>query len=239
MTLNPPKRTLNAVSHRAFKQRIYPQFARVGQALASEKRLELLDLLAQGPRHVDALAEETEMSVANVSQHLQILRGARLVETDREGTRVVYRLADESVLRLWLALRSVAESRLAEVGEIAREFMLGRKEASGVDHAELERLLATGEACVIDVRPKQEFEHGHLAGAVSIPLDDLPSRLGELPRDRLIVTYCRGEYCLFADEAVQLLQEHGFRVARLEGGWPEWSAEGRPVSAGVDLQPIP
>jgi rhodanese-related sulfurtransferase len=224
------------MSHRIFKQRIYPQFARVAQALASDKRLELVDLLAQAPRHVDALAEETEMSVANVSQHLQVLRGARLVETTREGTKVVYRLADDSVLHLWLALRSVAESRLAEVGEIAREFMPGRKEANGVDHDELERLLATGEACVIDVRPRQEFEHGHLAGAVSIPLDDLPGRLDDLPRDRLIVTYCRGEYCLFADEAVQLLRERGFRVARLEGGWPEWSAEGRPIVQPTVIQ---
>jgi len=227
------------MSHRVFKQQIYPQFARVAQALASDRRLELVDLLAQAPRHVDALAEETEMSVANVSQHLQVLRGARLVETTREGTRVVYRLADESVLRLWLALRSVAESRLAEVGEIAREFMPGRGESDSVGHDELERLLAAGDAQLIDVRPKQEFEHGHIPGATSVPLEDLPNRLGDLPRDRLIVTYCRGEYCLFADEALELLRERGFRVARLEGGWPEWHAESRPVSAGVDLQPIP
>jgi rhodanese-related sulfurtransferase len=223
------------MSHRLFKGQVYPQFARVAQALASDKRLELVDLLAQGPRHVDALAEGTEMSVANVSQHLQVLRGARLVETTREGTKVVYRLADESVLRLWLALRSVAESRLAELGEIAREFMPGRGESNKVGHDELERLLAAGDVQLIDVRPKAEFEHGHLAGAVSVPLEDLPNRLAELSRDRLIVTYCRGKYCLFADEALELLRERGFRAARLEGGWPEWQGERRPVILAAEI----
>ena len=219
------------MSHRQFKQRLYGQFARIGQALGSEKRLELLDLLAQSPRHVDALAAETEMSLANVSQHLQVLRNARLVETERAGTKVLYRLADDSVLRLWLALRSVAETRLAEVGQISRELTSERSEAgASVPRADLERLLAGGEVCLIDVRPAIEYEAGHLPGAISLPLEQLPERLQELPRDHPIVAYCRGEYCLFADDAVRLLRQHGFRAIRLEGGWPEWRLEGRPVT---------
>ncbi len=217
------------MSHRPFKQRIYAQFARIGQALASDRRLEVLDLLAQAPRHVEALAAETEMSVANVSQHLQVLRQARLVETEREGTKVVYRLADENVARLWLALRSVAESRLAEVGQIAREFAAEGAGQEPLSRDELARLIERDNIVVIDVRPSMEYGHGHLPGAVSIPVDELPKRLHELPRDRRIVAYCRGRYCLFADEAVAFLRGQGFDAERLEGGWPEWRAEDRPV----------
>ena len=219
------------MSHRPFKQRLYPQFARVGQALASEKRLELLDLLAQAPRHVEALAEETEMSLANVSQHLQNLRRARLVETDRDGTKILYRLADEGVLRLWLALRSVAESRLAEVERITREYAVDGAGEQELPREELERLAERGEVFRSDVRPAIEYAHGHLPGAISLPVDEIPERLEELPRDRRIAAYCRGAYCLFADEAVSLLRRHGFAAQRLEGGWPEWWAEGRPISS--------
>ena len=220
------------MSHRPFKQRLYAEFARVGAALASDKRLELLDLLAQGPRHVEALAAESDMSVANVSQHLQILRRARLVETEREGTKILYRLADKRVLDLWLALRSVAESRLAEVEQAAREFAVQGANESEVAREELERLLQGGEVFVLDARPRIEYEHGHLPGAVSMPVDELPKRLDEIPRDRRVVAYCRGAYCLFADEAVSLLRQRGFDAHRLEGGWPEWWAEGRPVATG-------
>jgi len=216
------------MGHRDFKERIYPQFARIGQALASEKRLEVLDLLAQAPRHVDAIAQETDMSVANASQHLQTLRAARLVESRRQGTRVLYGLADERVLRLWLALRAVAEANLAEVGQIAGEFMPA-SDLDIVSRDELERLLSEGRASVIDVRPAAEFEAGHLAGAISIPAGELADRIHELPRDRLIVAYCRGKYCLFAGEAVLLLRERGFNAVRVDGGWPEWQVEGRAV----------
>jgi rhodanese-related sulfurtransferase len=218
------------VSHRPFKQRLYTEFARIATALASDRRLELLDLLAQGPRHVEPLAAEAGMTVANVSQHLQVLRRARLVETDREGTKIRYRLADRRVLDLWLALRSVAEARLAEIGELTREYAV---DAGGeqVARPDLERRLKTGEVYLIDVRPEVEYESGHLPGAVSLPVDELPGRLDRLPRDRPIVAYCRGRYCLFADDAVALLREHGFDAHRLEGGWPEWLSEGRPVAA--------
>lgn len=225
------------MSHRPFKQQAYAQFARIGSALASERRLELLDLLAQAPRHVEALAAETEMSVANASQHLQVLRQARLVEAEREGTRVRYRLADERVLRLWLALRSVAESRLAEVGQISRQFAVSAAGEPLMPRDELEGLRQRGEVFLIDVRPAVEYEHGHLPGALSVPVDELSSRLHELPRDRPIVAYCRGAYCLFADEAVAMLRQHGFNAVRLEGGWPEWWAEGREVSLATWSDP--
>ena len=219
---------LPVMSHRPFKDRVYHEFARIGQALASEKRLEILDLLAQSPRHVDALAAETEQSVANVSQHLQVLRGAHLVDSDRSGTRVVYRLADPSVLRLWLTLRGVAETQLADVDAITREF-LGDRAGAPVSRTGLEEKLVREEVFLIDVRPSIEYESGHLPGAVRMPIEELPERLDEIPRDRPVIAYCRGEYCLFADEAVALLRRHGIEAERLEGGWPEWLAEGREV----------
>jgi len=217
------------MSHRRFKERLYREFARIGTALASDRRLELLDLLAQGPRHVEALAAEAEMSVANVSQHLQILRQAKLVETERRGTKVLYRLADPRVLDLWLALRSVAEARLAEVEQVASEFAVEGATGGELPREELQRLIKKGGALLIDVRPAVEYASGHLPGAVSIPVEELPKRLKDLPRDQRIVAYCRGAYCLFADEAVALLRKRGFDAYRLEGGWPEWRAEGRPV----------
>jgi rhodanese-related sulfurtransferase len=217
------------MAHRELKDRIYPQFARIGQALASDKRLELLDLLAQASRNVDALSEETGMSVANTSQHLQSLLAARLVETHRQGTRVFYSLAGDDVLQLWLALRSVAESRLAEVDQISREFLGGRGGGSAISRGELERLLEEGDVHLIDVRPRIEFESGHIPGATPIPIEELTERLEELPRGVPIIAYCRGEYCLFADEAVTILRERGFEASRLEGGWPEWRSDGRDV----------
>ena len=221
------------MSHRPFKDRLYPHFARIGAALASDKRLELLDLLAQAPRHVEALAAETAMSVANVSQHLQTLRNARLVEAERDGTRVRYRLAGDDVLQLWLALRTVAETRLADVEQVVRTFAIEGVGEPPLPRDELARWVAQGEVMLIDVRPPLEYAHGHLAGAVCLPLEDLAARLNELPRDRPIVAYCRGAYCLFADEAVALLRQHGFNALRLAGGWPEWYAEGRAVAAGT------
>src|SRR3990172_1409602 len=214
--------------HRDFKDRLYPQFARIAQGLASDKRLELVDLLAQAPRHVDALARETGMSLANVSQHLQVLRGANLVESARSGNMIVYRLADPSVVDLWLALRGVAEARLAEVEQLAREFLPGRGNGHAVSREDVAGLVRAS-ALLLDVRPRAEFESGHLRGAVNIPIEELSAKVDELPRDRKIITYCRGEYCLFADEAAHLLRSHGFDVVRLEGGWPEWQSEGRPI----------
>lgn len=210
------------MSHQEFKRRIYPEFARIGQALASDRRLELIDLLAQGSRHVDALAQETGMSVANVSQHLQILRAAHLVEADRDGNKVVYCLAGADVLRLWMSLRGVGEGRLPEVRELSRLFAVDGAEGEPLSHDYVVRELAAERLVLLDVRPSLEFEAGHIPGAISVPSGELPAHLDALPRDRPIVAYCRGAYCLSADEAVALLRERGFEAYRLDGGWPEW-----------------
>jgi rhodanese-related sulfurtransferase len=224
------------MSHRPFKSRVYGEFARIGAALASEKRLELLDLLAQGPRYVDALAAEMEMSVANASQHLQVLRAAKLVEAEREGTRVLYRLSDESILDLWLSLRRVGEQHLPEIGALMRRF--APEEPDGqVTRDDLEALIGSDDVLLIDVRPLVEFREGHIPGALTLPVDELPQRIADLPRDKRIVAYCRGPYCLFADEAVTLLRQHGFDAVRLEGGWPEWKSEGRQTEGGPQARP--
>jgi rhodanese-related sulfurtransferase/DNA-binding transcriptional ArsR family regulator len=220
------------MSDRSFKKRVYPEFARVAQGLASASRLELLDLLAQAPRHVEALAEETEMSIANVSQHLKVLRAAHLVEADREGNRIVYCLAGPDVLRLWLGLRGVAEQRLPEIRELSRQFAVPGSEGESLSFDYVAEEVAAKRAVLLDVRPAIEFEAGHIPGALSLPSDDLPARISELPRDRLIVAYCRGAYCLSADEAVAYLRGQGFQAYRFEGGWPEWlmSADRTPRS---------
>ena len=189
------------MAHREFKRKIYAEFARIGNALGSARRLELLDLLAQGPRHVEALAIETDMSVANVSQHLQVLRQARLVDAEREGAKALYRLADKHVLDLWLTLRSVAEERFADLGQFRREVDV-YDEDSLVPRDELESLIRDRTAVLIDTRPTREYEHGHLPEALSMPMDELPKRLHELPQDRTTTAYCRGPSCLFAAVAV-------------------------------------
>jgi rhodanese-related sulfurtransferase len=206
----------------SLKARIYPQFARIAQALASERRLELVDLLAQAPRHVEALAIESGMSVANVSQHLQVLKAVHLVESEREGTRTIYRLAGPDVTRLCLAMRTVGEGRLPEIDRIVAEFEVGEI-GTTMRTEEVDRLMRAGSITLIDVRPTIEFEAGHVPGAVSVPPEDLAEALATLPRDRTIVAYCRGAYCLMADEAVAVLRREGFEAYRMEGGWPEWS----------------
>jgi rhodanese-related sulfurtransferase/DNA-binding transcriptional ArsR family regulator len=217
------------VTDRRFKDEIYGQFARIGTAIASEKRLEIIDLLAQSPRNVDALARLTQMTVANTSRHLQALKAARLVETDREGTKVIYRLAGPEVLRLWMAIRAVGEARLTEIPEIAR-----RHEIRGGRDLLIDRdAVSDASYFVLDVRPHAEFAAGHLPGATSIPVEALEDGLSRLPRQRRIVVYCRGEYCHSADEAVVLLRSEGFDAVRLEGGWPEWLDEGKPTEVGV------
>lgn len=211
------------------KQRIYEQFARIGKALGSPARLELLDLLVQGERSVDALAVATEMSIANASQHLQVLAGARLVESRREAQRVLYRLADPSVEALWQTLRLTAERRLAELDAVAREYLVHRDELEPIDRDELTKRMRAGTVTLIDVRPVDEFAQGHLPGAVSVPLDELKSWAKRAPKRKQVVAYCRGPYCVWALEAVELLADQGLRAARLEEGVGEWRAAGLPI----------
>lgn len=216
---------------RRFKDAIYEQFARVSKALASPHRLELVELLAQGPRTVDALARMTDMSLANTSQHLQVLRGAGLLEATKEGLFVTYRLADPSVAALLLALRKVAENRLAEVAKISREFLEENSQLEPVDEEALRRRVRKGEVTVVDVRPPEEFQSGHIPGALSVPLPELAKRLSDLPKRREVVAYCRGPYCVLAVEAVKLLRARGFKAVRLEDGVLEWAALGLELEA--------
>jgi rhodanese-related sulfurtransferase len=220
---------MDAMAHREFKDRLFEQFARVGKALASPKRLEIVDLLAQDERTVEEIAKETEMSVASASQHLQVLKGARMVEVRREGLYMHYRLADEDVFRTWQAVRALAEARLSEVDRVVEAYLEDRDALEAVDATELMERLSDEGVIVLDVRPEEEYRAGHIPGALSVPVDGLEAALQALPKDREIVAYCRGPYCVFSDEAVALLRARGYRARRLRQGLPDWRAAGMPV----------
>jgi rhodanese-related sulfurtransferase/DNA-binding transcriptional ArsR family regulator len=219
--------------HRRFTDAIYDQFARVGRAVASPKRIELLDLLCQGPRSVESLAAITGLSEANASQHLKVLRAARLVDAEKSGVRVIYRLSGQEVADFIRSLRTVAETRLAEVEQTVRSLLKGQSDFQGVEREELLRRVCSGEVTVVDVRPADEFRAAHLPRAISIPLDELPARLGDLPPDREIVAYCRGPYCVLAIEAVERLKSAGFRAVRLDMSIWDWKARGLSVETSV------
>jgi rhodanese-related sulfurtransferase/DNA-binding transcriptional ArsR family regulator len=213
---------------------IYEQIARIGKATASPSRLELLDLLSQGPRTVEALARQIGQSVATTSHHLQVLRRTRLVEAEKAGLYVTYRLADPQVGEFFLELRRLAESRLAEVQQMTRQYLEQRSALEPVDNEELVRRVRAGEVTVIDVRPREEYVAGHIPGAISAPLADLPKRLRDLRTRHTIVAYCRGPYCVMALDAVALLRRKGIRAHRLEQGVAEWRARGWRVATGEE-----
>jgi len=217
--------------NRAFKDAIYEQFARIGKAVSSPKRLELLDILCQGPRTVEVLAKETSLTVANASQHLQVLRVARLVETEKEGLFVIYRLADQAVCEFFLAMRVLAESRLAEVEQIKRQFLAGREGMEPVNRETLLELVRKRAVTVLDVRPVEEYNAGHIDGAISFPLKELEQRLSDLPRNQEIVAYCRGPYCVLSIQAVEMLRAKGFQAVRIEEGIQDFRALGFPITA--------
>lgn len=217
------------MADRSRKDALYEQVARVGKALAAPRRLELVDLLVQAPRTVELLARETGMSIANTSQHLQVLRAAGVVDAERSGTFVTYRLASRDVAELFVALRGVAGARLAEVDRLKRQLFATDAHVDAIDGSELVRLVRRGRVVLVDVRPTEEYAAGHLAGAVSIPHDQLERRLRELPKDRRIVAYCRGPYCVFAAHAVKLLRARGFDATRIEDGVADWQARGLPI----------
>jgi len=219
-----------ANTNRRFKTAIYEQFARIGKAVSNPGRLELLDLLCQGPRTVEALAKEADLGLTNVSQQLKVLREARLVEAEKSGLFVTYRLADEKVCEFLRTLRLLSETRLAEVGDITRRFMETRKDLEPVDREQLLAKVREGAVTVLDVRPPEEFRAGHLPGAISVPLKELEKRLSELPRNREVVAYCRGPYCVLAVEAVEMLKARGFTAFRLEDGVSDWHARGYPIA---------
>ena len=219
---------------RETKDALYEQFARIAKAVAHPKRIELLDLLAQAERGVNALAEAAAMGVTATSSHLQVLRQSRLVETRREGTSVLYRLADEEVARFVVSLRDVARVRLAEVDAVVRDYFAARDELEPVSREELLSRAKAGDVVVLDVRPPEEFAAGHIPGAVSAPLGDLEARVRKVPKRAEIVAYCRGPYCVLAPQAVELLRAKGFRARRLDEGMPEWRLAGLPVAVGEE-----
>ena len=202
------------------KTALFESIAVMGKAFASPRRLELLDLLAQGPRTVDQLAKASKQSTANASQHLQALHAAGLVSREREGNKVRYDLAGEDVLQLWLALRDTSAERLAEVERSARDYL--GEEVEAIDRTELLKRMRRRDVVVLDVRPNEEFEAGHIEGARSIPIDQLKERLDELPKSREVIAYCRGPFCVMAHDAVHQLRSAGRSARRLEEGWPEW-----------------
>ncbi len=220
------------MTHRELKDPLYAQFARIGHAVASPKRLELLDLLSQGEKTVETLAEQSSTPLKNTSAHLRVLRQARLVDTRRDATYVYYRLASDDVVRFLNELQALARGRLAEVEQVARLYIDGRDEMEPVSLDELRRRIREGEVTVIDVRPEEEYRSGHIPGALSIPVAQLKRRLSEIPKKREVIAYCRGPYCVYSVDAVAILRKHGYRARRAHEGLPAWRAKSLPVAAG-------
>jgi rhodanese-related sulfurtransferase/DNA-binding transcriptional ArsR family regulator len=225
--------------HRDFKDRLYGQFARIGKALANPHRLEILELLAQSERTVDSLATETGLSLANTSQHLQALRQAALVDSRKDGLFVHYRLAGAEVFELSKVLRTVAERRLADFERLVRDHFGERDDAEAVPMAELLKRARSRRAVILDTRPAHEYLAGHIAGAISVPVDELKRRLQQLTKGKEYVAYCRGPYCVYADRAVELLRANGRRARRMRDGFPEWRAAGLPVASGSEPGALP
>lgn len=225
------------MTHRQFKDRLYGQFARLGKAMASPYRLELLDLLAQSERTVESLATETGASLANISQHLQVLRHAGLVASRKDGLFVFYRVADPAVLALCAAVRTVAERQDAQLDRIVRDHFGDRSEPEPVEIGELLRRARAGDVIVLDARPPNEYAAGHIPGALSVPVEKLTQRLKQLPKSKAYVAYCRGPYCIYADQAVERLRAAGRRARRLAVGFPEWKLAGLPVETGTAASP--
>lgn len=219
--------------HREFKDALYAQFARIGHALASPKRIEILDLLAQGEKSVETLAEQSATPIKNASAHLRVLRQAHLVTTRREGTYIHYRLADDDVARLVKNFETIGHRRLADVERVVQLYLDGHDELQPVTFKELRQLMRDGDVTVVDVRPAQEFEAGHIPGALSVPVRELKRRLREIPKNREVIAYCRGRYCVYSLEAVTLLRKQGYRARRVDQGLPDWRAAGLPVESGV------
>ena len=225
-------------SERDFKDQIYDQFSRIGKALGNARRLELLDLLVQGEHSVEALAKETDMSVANTSQHLKHLRSTRLVDSRRDGVKIYYRLADENVFAILRSLRQLSENRLAEMDRVLDHFLADRREMPSISFSKLIDEIEEGSTIVLDVRPEVEYRTAHIPGAISIPMEKLEERLHEIPAGSRIVVYCRGRYSVLSDKAVKLLLAKGYNAYRLEEGLPEWRVHQLPVEASQPVEGI-
>lgn len=214
---------------REFKDQVYAELAKVTKALGNSRRMEIIDLLAQGPFAVEKIAEQTGMSLANASQHLQVLKGARLVEIRRKGNFIYYHLSSEKVFHAWRALRELGFVQNAAAEKLLRDFHQSPHQLEPISLKELRKKIAQQDVVVLDVRPVEEYEHGHIQRAISIPVEELARRLEELPREKEIIAYCRGPLCVYADEAVALLRKYGYEAKRLQEGFPDWVAMGFPA----------
>jgi rhodanese-related sulfurtransferase len=217
------------MNKRAFKDKVYDELARITKALANSHRLEIIELLAQGDYSVEQISLQTDLSVANTSQHLQVLKTAQLVDITRNGNFIYYRLANPNVFKAWKALRELGVERIAGIEKLVRDFRQSKSKIDSLTIDQLVEKIRSGKVTILDVRPETEFNAGHIAHAVSIPIDQLPERLKELPKRNEIIAYCRGPFCVYADEAVALLNKAGYKATRLEEGFPDWSVMGLPV----------
>lgn len=222
------------MADRSAKDALFDAFTSVAKALGSGRRAEIVDVLAQGDRSVEEIASEIGQSVANTSHHLRLLAAAGLLQHRRDGQRIIYSLTSDRVAELWAALRDVAAAHVATVEVLADQYLGDRDDIETITADELAERLERGRAILLDVRPGTEFAAGHIAGARSAPIDDLPATVSKLPKSRDVVAYCRGPYCVYADDAVRLLRAKGFQARRLEDGFPEWRRAGRPVEATTD-----
>lgn len=219
---------------KSLKGAVYEQVARIGKALSSPQRLEMLGVLSQSPRSVESLAEQTGLTIANASRHLQVLKSARLVESERQGPMAIYRLADESVDVFFRTLTKMAEGRLAEIGHIVKQFQNGKEDLEPVDRDALLKAVRKGEVMVLDVRPREEFENAHIRGALSMPIKELEKRISELPKKQKIAAYCRGPYCMFAVTAAEALRKKGYDAVVLRDSVQDWKSMGFPVDSGPE-----
>lgn len=216
---------------REFKDKVFSELARISGALSNPRRLEIIDLLSQGEKTVEKIAQHTGMSVANASQHLQVLKNGSLVEIKRQGNFIYYRLASEQVSEIWKNLRDFGTDRLSEIEQVVKAFRAGKEIFESLSIEGLLKKMELENVTLLDVRPQDEYHSGHIADSVCIPINELAGRLHELPKTQLIVAYCRGPFCVFADEATQLLRQNGFQSSRLEEGFPDWKLKGLPIGA--------
>ncbi len=219
---------------REFKNRVYGELAKITKSMANPSRLEIIELLAQGEFSVEQIAEQTNLPIANASQHLQVLKLAQLVDRNRKGNFIYYRLANPNVFKTWKALRELGVERIATVEKLVKDFRKANFDFESVTIDELVAKIESGKVTILDVRPESEFNMGHIANAISIPIDQLPARLKELSKRTEIVAYCRGPFCVFADEAVALLAKAGYKATRLEEGFPDWQLQNLPIEVSLN-----
>jgi rhodanese-related sulfurtransferase/predicted transcriptional regulator len=217
------------MNKREFKDKVYSELAKITKSLANPHRLEIIELLAQGEFSVEQIASQTNLSIANASQHLQVLKVAQLVEINRQGNFIFYRLSNSNVFKVWKALRELGVERIATIEKVVKEFRKSKFDLESVTIDELINKLESGKVTILDVRPESEYKQGHIANAISIPIEELSKRLKELPKRSEIVAYCRGPFCVYADEAVALLKKAGYKASRLEEGFPDWKLNELPI----------